>query len=72
MHPRTETKRYRDQFDTEWSSFGVWQATNSLGYRLALSAEVDGEEVVVLVNEDRPEDVYHLIEEPTTCVDEEQ
>lgn len=65
MQPRTTTKQYKDQFDTDWSSFGVWRATSSLGYRVALSANVGGGDVVVLVHESNPDDVYHLIEHST-------
>jgi hypothetical protein len=62
-HDTTEgDKLYLDQFGTEWSDYGVWDAACSFGYAAVLRAEVDGDEVVVLVNEDNENDVYHLIE----------
>lgn len=57
-----QDKLYLDQFGTEWSGFGVWDAACSFGYRPVLRANVDGDEVVVLVNEENENDVYHLIE----------
>lgn len=62
MQSGGQETQYRDQFGTGWSAFGVRTATSSFGYRTVLRADVDGSEVVVLVNRDDEDDVYHLIE----------